>query len=174
LHDYVAHDVSGMLVQAQAAALTPGLPTQVRDALTRIEHGGQRALASLDRTVHVLHTDPPTPDLRELVRAFDLDVDLELDDLPREVAATAHRVVTEALTNVRRHATRATRVAVHVTRRDGDVLVRVEDDGGGHSDTGRRSGHGLAGLAGLLARDGGTLTAGPHENGWLVEAVIRT
>ncbi len=41
-----------------------------------------------------------------------------------------YRVVQEAMTNVVRHA-RATRVDVLVERRDGRVLVMVEDDGVG-------------------------------------------
>jgi signal transduction histidine kinase len=58
LHDFVAHDVSEMLALAQAAQLIiDDDPTRARDALGRIERAALQALASMDRTVQVLH-DP--------------------------------------------------------------------------------------------------------------------
>ncbi|MGW5364589.1 sensor histidine kinase [Actinopolymorpha pittospori] len=56
LHDFVAHDVSGIVVQAQAARHVAAQdPQAVLDALRRIEEAGLQALASMDRTVHMLH-----------------------------------------------------------------------------------------------------------------------
>jgi signal transduction histidine kinase len=56
LHDFVAHDVSGIVVQAQAAQHVAAQdPQAVLDALRRIEEAGLQALASMDRTVHMLH-----------------------------------------------------------------------------------------------------------------------
>ncbi|WP_181449263.1 sensor histidine kinase [Nonomuraea aridisoli] len=179
LHDFVAHDVNGMLVQAQAAQAVAGaLPEPVADALRRIEDAGQRALASLDRAVHAL--DEPGPGIEGLERladAFSPDVWVELAVEPglaprQEVSSLAYRVVTEALNNVRRHAPRATTVEVEICT-EGDVLrVRVEDDGGGSSQSTRLGGSGLAGLAHLLEARGGTLAAGPHRRGWQVIAEI--
>ncbi|MCA2225022.1 sensor histidine kinase [Nonomuraea aurantiaca] len=142
LHDFVAHDVSGMLVQAQAARLAPELPPRIEDALRRIEEGGQRALTSLDRTVHMLNEPargpaPGIDGLRELADGFSstvrVNLAVEAEQISREASATVYRVVTEALTNVRRHAPRATTVDIAVTR-DGDMIhVRVHDDGGSGS-----------------------------------------
>ncbi|WP_433509411.1 sensor histidine kinase [Nonomuraea sp. CA-143628] len=139
LHDFVAHDVSGMLVQAQAARLAPELPPRIEDALRRIEEGGQRALTSLDRTVHMLNEPargpaPGIDGLRDLADGFSptvrVNLAVEAEQISREASATVYRVVTEALTNVRRHAPRATTVDIAVTR-DGDMVhVRVQDDGG--------------------------------------------
>lgn len=187
LHDFVAHDVSGMLVQAQAAAYTPGLPPAVADALRRIEDGGQRALASLDRTVHMLNDTPesaalgPTPGIErlgELAEGFppsvEVRVAVDAAGLSREASATAYRVVSEALTNVRRHAPRARTVTVAVTGGPDGARVRIDDDGqGGASPSrGRRGGFGLAGLAELLQQTGGSLEAGPEGAGWRVNAEI--
>ncbi|MEV4896487.1 histidine kinase [Nonomuraea sp. NPDC055795] len=188
LHDFVAHDVSGMLVQAQAAGFTPGLPEQVADALRRIEDGGRRALASLDRTVHMLN-DPdraPTPGLErveELAGGFPPSVrvsfDVAAEGVSREASATAYRVVSEALTNVRRHAPRASAVEVSVRAGRLRLEVRVQDDGAAGRTDGRRSiglsrkgGFGLAGLSELLAAAGGSLEAGPHAGGWRLTAMI--
>lgn len=67
---------------------------------------------------------------------------------------TAYFVVTEALTNVAKHA-RATLCTVSVSA-DGDrVLVQVLDNGKGGAHLGK--GHGLAGLADRLATVEGVL-----------------
>ncbi|SDJ76720.1 Signal transduction histidine kinase [Nonomuraea jiangxiensis] len=182
LHDFVAHDVSGMLVQAQAARLVPALPAPVAEALRRIEDGGLRALASLDRTVHLLNepgrsSAPGIDGLPALADGFSPDVRVELSidaaGVSRETSAAAYRVVTEALTNVRRHAPAATTVQVAITREGDTVLICVQDDGGaGPRDPARHGGYGLAGLAEVLAAAGGTLTAGAHGKGWRVAAVL--
>ena len=63
LHDFVAHDVTGMVVQAQAAHLVADRdPNEAIAALGRIEDAGLRALGSLDHTVRMLGdlAVPPT------------------------------------------------------------------------------------------------------------------
>ncbi|MGW1989527.1 sensor histidine kinase [Embleya sp. NPDC001921] len=96
-------------------------------------------------------------------------VELTTDDLPRgrrfaaAVENTAYFVVTEALTNVAKHA-RATRCEVTVTVDDRTLFVRVRDDGCGGAHPGK--GHGLAGLIDRLAAVEGRLdvhspTGGP-------------
>ncbi|MFG2078598.1 sensor histidine kinase [Nonomuraea maritima] len=179
LHDFVAHDVNGMLVQAQAAQAVAGaLPEPVADALRRIEDAGQRALASLDRAVHALgEPGPGIEELERLAGAFSPGVRVELAVesglAPRqEVSSLAYRVVTEALTNVRRHAPRATTVEVEIRTAEDVLCVRVADDGGGTSPSARPGGYGLAGLADLLAARGGALTAGPHGRGWQVKVEV--
>lgn len=71
LHDFVAHDISGIVAQAQAARfVAESDPGQALPALERIERAGLNALASMDRTVRMLHEahgngisrpDAPTP-----------------------------------------------------------------------------------------------------------------
>ncbi|MFC4591386.1 sensor histidine kinase [Sphaerisporangium corydalis] len=189
LHDFVAHDVSGMLVRAQAALFSPEpLPPAVADALRRIEEGGRRALASLDRSVQMLgETDetgaPGIEALRALAAGFSPSVRVNLSgdlrqDVSRETSVTVHRVVSEALTNVRRHAPGATTVDIALTADAKAVHVRVTDDGrAGSGDPpgdgeGRSGGFGLAGLDELLRAAGGSLTAGPGDAGWHVTAVV--
>jgi signal transduction histidine kinase len=71
-----------------------------------------------------------------------------------EVESAAYFVVSEALTNVARHAT-ATKVAVTVVRAGGRLIVEVTDDGvGGAAPT---LGTGLAGLSGRVESLGGRL-----------------
>ncbi|MCB5178028.1 sensor histidine kinase [Streptomyces antimicrobicus] len=192
LHDFVAHDVSAIVVQAQAARfVADGDPQQAVRALERIEAAGLSALASMDRTVHALRAagggpTSPTPGLEalpELVERFEageLEADAEaMAGLSREAGTTAYRVAVEALTNVRRHAHGAARVRVVVRRTAGGTELSVVNDApprGPRRGPLRRRVSGGTGLAGLRARveaAGGVLSAGPREvGGWQVSAVF--
>ncbi|MGE7438415.1 sensor histidine kinase [Kitasatospora sp. NPDC001175] len=192
LHDFVAHDVSAMVALAQAGAIVATVdPERAAEVFRRIEQSGQQALTSLDRTVHLLRTkeegvaaartpQPGLAELPELVERFaavePVEVSLELPAEPvgREAAATAYRVVVEALTNVRRHAPRARSVEVEVRRAGGRLEVRVTSDGSaGERTTRHGGGHGLAQLAERCEALGGSFTAGRHGgNGWRVSALI--
>lgn len=154
LHDFVAHDVSGIVVQAQAARFVAASdPQQAVPALERIERAGLNALASMDRMVRMLHdadgggvgraaphAPKPLPGLEELPALIDrftspgaTEARLTLAPgaakaLSREAGSTAYRVVVEALTNVRRHAPHAACVDVflaEVRAPDGTCTVEV-------------------------------------------------
>ncbi|RZQ59290.1 sensor histidine kinase [Amycolatopsis suaedae] len=186
LHDYVAHDVSEMIAQAQAAQLAADGP--VLGALRHIETAGLRAMAAMDRTVRMLHDDPDearsqqgVAELPELVERFaaasPARVRLELESglaerIPRELTSTVHRIVVEALTNVRRHAPRAEWVEVCVREVDRSVEVSVANDASDAppGELGRSGGLGLPGLTERVEALAGTLRAGPHGNGWRVLA----
>jgi signal transduction histidine kinase len=82
-------------------------------------------------------------------------------DLPRSaspsVEAVAYFIVSEALTNVAKHA-QATQAEVTVSRQ-GDVLrIAVADDGSGGAAPAAGDGTGLRGLAQRAASVDGTLT----------------
>ncbi|MFE7188318.1 sensor histidine kinase [Kitasatospora sp. NPDC057541] len=193
LHDFVAHDVSGMVAQAQAGmVLAASDPVRAAALFERIEQAGLQALASLDRTVQLLRSEDadgpergPQPGLAELTQltqrfadsggvAVRLDAPAEEPGVPREVAATAYRVVVEALTNVRRHAPAARVVEVRVRREGRRLSVRVRDDGGAAAQPSgpRRGGSGLAGLAARVEALGGTLAAGREGGGWQVAVTM--
>jgi signal transduction histidine kinase len=116
-------------------------------------------LRELARGIH-----PPVLTDRGLVAALDalakrapLPVRVEGSSAgraPDGVEAAAYFVVSEALTNVARHA-RATSARVRVTRADGLLCVEVEDDGVGGADLG--AGSGLRGLADRVGALDGTL-----------------
>ncbi|MEW2583190.1 sensor histidine kinase [Streptomyces virginiae] len=191
LHDFVAHDVSAIVVQAQAARFVAERdPGQAVRALERIETAGLSALASMDRTVHALQEaaggpTAPVPGLArlpELVERFEggaLDIDpVAVRELSREADTTAYRVAVEALTNVRRHAPGAAVVRVAVRRAGADTELSVTNSaaprgGGGLLARRRRGGTGLAGLRARVEAAGGTLRAGTDEDGgWRVCAVF--
>ncbi|MGX7760184.1 sensor histidine kinase [Streptomyces angustmyceticus] len=197
LHDFVAHEVTGIVLEVQAAQLVDASPEETRALLQRLEKAGLRALDSMDQTVTSLREadsrkwgePPPTrlyglADLPELVGRFSsmtaAEVVLSLEDevagtLPREAEDTAYRVVLEALTNVRRHAPQAGRVEVFAGRAaDRAVEVAVADDAGPGAPAGTRhgGGTGLVGLEERVGALGGRLEAGPHGPGWRVRCLL--
>jgi signal transduction histidine kinase len=99
-----------------------------------------------------------------------VSVDVSVERLPAGLEATAYFVVSEALTNVVKHARAKTaRVTARVER--GELRVEVRDDGVG----GARGGHG-SGLGGLADRvaalDGSLVLESPPGGGTLVCALL--
>ncbi|MCX3290374.1 histidine kinase [Streptomyces sp. NEAU-H22] len=194
LHDFVAHHVTGILVQSQVARMmTTTRPDELDQVLGDIEHAATEALASMRRTVGVLRDAGPDAARRpvgdlaaiaDLTHGFavpgqkiTLDRDPALPaDLPHEVQAAAFRVVQEALTNVRRHASDADEIRVALRGDDRRLQVSVTDDGRGRTrlpDAARGGGFGLVGLAERVTALSGELHAGPlPEHGWEVRAVF--
>ena len=195
LHDFVAHHVTGMVVQAQAAQYIAGdSPAAARESFAAIEKAGLEALTSMRRLVEVMRQEDsgagsrPLGDLgqtAELVERFrhgdaiatlHVSPDLDSDELAPEVAASIHRIVQEGLTNVRKHAAGVTAVTVAVSKVRGDAEVVVRDDG--RAATGGRlsavgGGFGLEGLQERALAIGGRLSAGPRpEGGWEVVAAF--
>nr|BFD93025.1 hypothetical protein KitaXyl93_43850 [Kitasatospora sp. Xyl93] len=65
LHDFAAHDVTGVVVLAQAAqVLAQQDPRQVVELLAGIEAAGRQALITMDRTVQVFAADDGDPEPR--------------------------------------------------------------------------------------------------------------
>jgi signal transduction histidine kinase len=76
------------------------------------------------------------------------------DRLPGEIEAAAYFVVCEAIANAVKHA-QATEIRVSAERRNGRLVIEVEDDGiGGARENG---GSGLRGLVDRVEAHGGTL-----------------
>jgi signal transduction histidine kinase len=169
LHDIVAHDVSVMLVQAQAAHRTARTdPERARSAIAAVEETGREALGELRRLLGVLRRGDeelalaPQPSLARLptlverIGAAGLAVDLEVSGerlaLTPGVDAAAYRIVQEALTNVVQRGG-ASHAAVHVAYDPGAVELVVSDDSA-------RDGAAIVGLRERVALYGGELHAG--------------
>jgi signal transduction histidine kinase len=198
LHDFVAHHVTGILVQTQMARLmVPTAPDRLDPVLAGIEHAATEALASMRRTVGILRENPTNPagpgstdrhpagdlmTLADLVEGFNgpgrpktaLQRAPSLpQNLPHELQAAAYRVVQEALTNVLRHAADATEVTVGLSYDHSSLCVTVRDNGGAiqTSEMARSGGFGLVGLMERVSALGGEWLAGPRPHGgWEVVA----
>lgn len=199
LHDVVAHYVTGMVVQAQAAQLVGKQNPQASvEALDRIVTSGTEALTAMRRLVGTMRgtaggdaaaAEQSTMDLNADLSAIvgrtnrmmaehggprvELRVDLERQP-PLEVARSALRVVQEALTNSEKHAMDASRILVYVTTTAEEHLyVRITDDGSATraQPVGGSGGYGLVGMRERIELLGGRFKAGPGEHvGWCVQA----
>lgn len=188
LHDIVAHHITGMVIQAQAAQIVARRdPANAAEPLAGIETAGTEALAAMRRVVGLLRdtadaapASPGPERLDELVERFSAGGPRATlrscggADWPPEVTSTVYRVVREALTNVRRHAPQAGSVAVTVAEEPEGVTVRVDDDAPpGPARPHHRAGYGLVGMRERVETLGGTLAAGPRPGGgWSVRAVL--
>jgi signal transduction histidine kinase len=195
LHDVVAHGVTGMVVQAEAARyLLRSSPERADESLERIAGAGRQALDELRTLLDLVrradadagrHGDAPTPtpgalDLDALVeqaraagQAVELVVDGDRRSLPPAVATSLGRIVQEALTNAVKHAA-GSRVSVRVAYGPDDVEVVVGDTGGARTSWAPApGGYGLMGMRERVELFGGSFAAGPTAaGGWRVHAVL--
>ena len=150
LHDVVAHHVSLMAVQSEAAAaLLPSRPAEAAKAVDIIGLTAREALTELRRLLGVLRgpaevngraVTAPAPSISALdevlgqVRQAGIQVNLRIEGrpskLPPGVDLTAYRIVQEALTNIVKHSG-ADEAAVTVRYEPGYVTVSVTDTGNG-------------------------------------------
>jgi signal transduction histidine kinase len=188
LHDVVAHNVSLIVVQAQALGAT--VPDdRVGAATDTIADLGRQAMTEMHRTLKLLRANEekaagrePQPGLADLegllerARAAGLPVDLAIEGEPRPLSQgvdlSAYRILQEALTNVFKHAGRAPTTVTLGYRADALELT-VTDMGDARITAMAPGGHGLVGMRERAALFGGTLTAAPRNgHGFEVHAVL--
>lgn len=170
LHDGLGPAVAGLTLGLDAARSLAGGQPELADLLTRLKAETRQTLDDIRRIAYGLR--PPALDqfglegaLREEVdklerQAPGLTVDLclpgpELPALSAAAEVAAYRIVTEAVTNVTRHAgARHCRVSVSA---DGQgLLLEVDDDGTGMPE-GWRAGVGVTAMRERAAELGGRL-----------------
>ncbi|WP_100499532.1 sensor histidine kinase [Geodermatophilus chilensis] len=182
MHDVVGHGVTLMLLHAGAVQAGPAArDPQTAAALDVVLDAGRTALDDLHRLLRVLRDDtagdgvPGTlADVERLAEAA--SAELVVDGRPGQVSAaveaTAHRVVQESLTNVRRHAPGA---AVRVLLRWTDAALEIEVTDDGRTPAGdHEPGFGLLGMRERVALFDGRVSAGPRPDGpgWRTVAVL--
>ncbi|HEY6788677.1 MAG TPA: histidine kinase [Trebonia sp.] len=165
LHDVVAHHVSLMAVQAEAAgSLLPDRPAEAARSVDLIGQTARQAMTELRRLLGVLR-EPGTANPAALpaerlvltpaaslarvdevldhVRSAGLPVSYKAWGMPvplsPSVDLTAYRIVQEALTNTMRHAPGAATL-VEIVYEEEYLTVRVTDSGATGGTTGRAGG----------------------------------
>jgi signal transduction histidine kinase len=185
LHDIVAHAISVIAVQADAATrLLRHDPDRAREPLDTVHATARGALAEMRQLVGVLRESEagadaplePQPGVADLERLVDdaersgLAIELEIDGerrwLPPTLDLTAYRIVQEGLTNVRKHAG-AAQAQVRV-RYEPDRLDIVVRDNGRPPTASEAGGHGLVGVHERVALLGGQFEAGPGRDGGFI------
>ncbi|MFE6166119.1 sensor histidine kinase [Streptomyces sp. NPDC056486] len=194
LHDLIAHHMTGIIVQANAARTVHATaPEKVEPALEAIARSGTETLESMRRLVRVLREDDHQAlrpgdllaELGDLVGEFsrrrpdapaarlEASAAVRTSRFSPEVEATVLRVVREALTNVLRHAPDE-RVTVRLDADPGWIRATVTNSAGQRQadhPAGGRSGFGLIGLRERVEALDGTFRAGVTSSGqWEVVA----
>ncbi len=194
MHDVLAHRISLVAMHAGALAYRQDLtPEETRQAAEVIRDNAHQALGELREVLGVLRSDapealdataaePPQPSLTALDALVEqerragsrihLTVDADVAALTPTVSRNAYRILTEALTNTRKHAAGH---SVNVTVR-GDpaagLTLRVASglptSPAPHPVPG--AGLGLIGIRERAQLSGGRLAYGPEEGCFVVDA----
>ena len=189
LHDVVAHGLSVIAIQADAAeAALDREPGLARTPLATIRGEAREALAEMRRLLGMLREPgaedlAPQPGLDQLAalvqraRAAGVRVEVEISGEPRPLPASldlsAYRILQEALTNVRKHAPDAP-ASIRIDYRDAAIALHVRDRGEAAPANGTGApGHGLVGMRERARLHGGVLHAGAADGGGFeVQAVL--
>jgi signal transduction histidine kinase len=189
IHDVLAHSLAGLTIQLEAttALLDQGAdPQSIRERVDRAHQLAREGLRETRRAVGALRGDQ-SASVAMMIKVMVDDYRSEVE-APVELALTGEqqlldgpageavlRVVQEALTNVRKHAPGA-QVTVSVDAGLDRIQALVADRqaapvvagvrGALHSSGG---GYGVRGMRERAQLLGGTLQAGPTDDGWRVE-----
>ncbi|MER5949979.1 histidine kinase [Streptomyces sp. NPDC001904] len=178
IHDVLAHSLSAQLVHLEAARLLIERGADRQQILDRVVAARGMARDGLTETRQALSAlrgemTPLEEFLEGLVAAEDgatLTVEGERSRLPAESSQAVRRVAQEALTNVRKHAPGA-KTAMRLTYEAREVALEVRDSGATRPRaelTVSGAGYGLLGMRERAELLGGTLEAGPYEEGFVV------
>jgi signal transduction histidine kinase len=181
LHDIVAHAVSVIVVQAEAAKnMLHRDVVAAESSIDAVSTSGREALIELRQLLQVLGDTGlaaplrPSPvageidQLVERVRASGQPVQLRIEGNPGGlepvVSQATYRIVQEALTNAVKYAQGAP-TEVTVDYQAERVKIEVVDHGGGRRGVNAGSGRGLQGLKERVAILGGDFSASPSVDG---------
>ncbi|MDT0267503.1 histidine kinase [Streptomyces sp. DSM 44915] len=182
LHDVVAHHMSVVAIQAEAAPYrVDNPPPELTQSFATIRENAVAALAELRRVLGVVRAedqeapDAPQPTLADLdrllenVREAGLSVEKTVTgavpELPQGVELSAYRIIQEALSNTLRHAPGAS-ARVEVAHVLGGLGLRVVNGPPkSPAPTSPGAGHGITGMRERVSMLGGELTARPTTNG---------
>jgi signal transduction histidine kinase len=198
LHDVVAHHMSVIAIQAEAAPYkTADPPAELVESFGEIRASALAGLTELRRVLGVLRTGEPgtTPQpgmadldaLLDSARSGGVSVTVTCSGnpvtLPEGVNLSAYRIVQEALSNAMRHAP-GSHVELRLAYRPDALVLEIGNDAavrsapvlvasGGLAGGGLAGGHGLVGMRERVTMLGGSLEAGPTgDGGFRVTAVL--
>jgi signal transduction histidine kinase len=192
LHDVVAHHMSVVAIQAEAAPYrVENPPPELEKAFATIRENAVAALTELRRVLGVVRAedydvpDAPQPTLAELdalianVREAGLDVEKAVTgavrELPQGVELSAYRIVQEALSNTLRHAPGAS-ARVEVGYVLGGLGLRIVNGAPPNPTLIKPSpgaGHGITGMRERVTMLNGEMTAeATNEGGYEVTVFL--
>jgi len=183
IHDSVGHILTALDVQMELLVRLPPRQTEQRRQIAlQARDLVKKGLTDMRRAVQALRpvaleTFSLPEAISHLASDFERttqipivqEIDGDLADLPPDLVVPLYRAVQESLTNVQRHAPRASRVILRLGRTPDMVTLSVENDGVTPHPTPNpevaTKGYGLRGLRERTESLGGTFHAGPDEVG---------
>ncbi|MFJ9680130.1 sensor histidine kinase [Streptomyces sp. NPDC101194] len=190
LHDVVAHHMSVVAIQAEAAPYrVENPPPELEQAFATIRENAVAALTELRRVLGVVRAedqqapDAPQPTLAQLdgllanVREAGLETEKTVTgavrELPQGVELSAYRIIQEALSNTLRHAPGATAKVEIGYVLSGLGLRVVNGPPTGPVQPSPGAGHGITGMRERVAMLDGDMTAvATAEGGYEITAFI--
>ncbi|MCM6776560.1 histidine kinase [Nocardia sp. CDC159] len=188
VHDVIAHSLSITLLHltaARHALQTDRDVDEAVDALTDAERLGRQAMTDIRRTVGLLDQAPtnlrPEPGLDDIADLVDdfvragLDLDYRLTGEVGLVSAatglTLFRICQESLANVAKHAPGA-RVTLRIEVTAAAAAASIANTLPDGPPARRGRGMGISGMTQRATLVGGTLSAGPKDDRWVVHAQL--
>jgi two-component system sensor histidine kinase DesK len=171
LHDLLGHSLTTITVKSALANRLAGAdPERAATEMREVEALSRQSLADVRAAVSSYREVTLAGELasgRELLRAARIDGDLpgSVDGVRADLHELFGWVVREGLTNVVRHS-RARRCQVLL----GSDTIEIRDDGVGL--VANDPGGGLTGLRERVAAAGGTVSAGPAREGWVLRVAV--
>jgi PAS domain S-box-containing protein len=178
LHDGAQQRFVSVVLRLRLArtrlASDPDAAAELLDEVARELDTGLAELREIARGLHpaILGDHGLRHALGALAASIPIPVTIDVPDdrMPEHIEATAYYIVSEAMTNVAKHAA-AGHAQVHVQREGGVLRCEVSDDGRGGADA--STGTGILGLRDRAEAAGGTLSiVSPPGRGTVVTAVL--
>jgi signal transduction histidine kinase len=190
IHDVLAHSLGALSLQIQSARAVLSVNDdrpRTLELLDQAQRMASEGLTETRRAIHALRTDtPPLPDvLAELAGAHELlhqaPVTFHVNGEPRVLTPDASLALTrtaqETLVNSAKHAPREP-VDLSLDFDDDHTVLTASNRLSGPGDTTMpgfesvNGGYGLTGMRERLLLLGGTLSAGPDHDRWIVTAQV--
>lgn len=195
LHDVITHQLSNGSLQIMGHADSDD-PGELRTVLTRVESVTESALTELRLLVRVLDDDsqhsgdeiralsqrvPPTmaaanASVRLIEAGFEpeMRIPASADQLEMTVQRTLTRVIDEATDNILRHAQPGSRSFYGLVQNDTQVTLTITSKLPEHTRhrANDHMGWGLRGLTERVELTGGSFSAGPLRDQWMVTVTL--
>jgi signal transduction histidine kinase len=184
LHDIIGYSLTNVIMLIQAAQLGKGDSEQIHAILEKARIHADESLREARQALAMLRTEPIDRPrganlFLKLTKTFQevtgISITIDFANMPSFLPTAAekiiYRLIQEGLTNAFRHG-RASAVFINFWFSDGNVTVRIRDNGYGVTTIQERPGIGLAGLREQVEQRGGEFKAGPVIGGFLLEAAI--
>jgi NarL family two-component system sensor histidine kinase YdfH len=172
LHDTLSQGLAGLILQLEAADahLTKERPERAQAIIEQAMEQARSTLANARRAIGDLRSSVDSlpggleqalgAEVRRFENATGVSCELEVQlnsEIPASIVETGLRIVSEALTNVARHA-QATHAWVRIEETETQLYLEIRDDGDGFDPEAVEAGHyGLLGMRERARLAGGIL-----------------